>query len=676
MEKRVLAILLSLSIASSILVSIFRWRIEADNRTVEIACDYNELFRLCLQWGYPLDTFLCRLKESGINSIAFEEDTLNGLSSEGRLTLIKGEEVKKLQYLAPVQSIFPRDSPTQDIENYTFLMTSDFALGERIRGILAEKLGQKRVKTVEENWHEKPLMVLSLYAVDEREISQLGIGFSTEKIEGIANYGLKSVLVMTNGPLINEASIQAVFSTVSDWGNISAVVFSGDTILGYPEFLNSVREQLERKQVKSGIAEFLNQDGLSEVTKNLYQRIIRVHSISTEELGAIRGEGRLKVPRLISRFLRAVRERNVRLLYIRLPFISVSNDNLQIQSNLDYIKGIKMSLLENNFKVGFSQPFKPFPAFLNLIRFPIFLMVLILPLWAIYLYRSFSLSFFYLYLFTCLALVLLFWREVIFIQVVCLIAALSFPLLALFIGLFVPESSALRTRKQRDLLLTFWLFLKVTVTTIFGGILIACLLSRLDFILQVHQFRGVKISFILPLIMGLFLLSGWSEQSFEEGGLSRFHVVKVSEFLSRKVEFGDLLIFSILALAGIVLLLRSGNYYGPFLLEIEHRAREILEKLLIIRPRIKEFLIGHPLMILGMYLHLRGKSRKEEELRLRTISWRLLIILGLIGQVSIINSFCHAHTPLVISLARTINGIWLGIIVGFLLVAIPQKIEK
>ncbi|MCJ7645350.1 DUF5693 family protein, partial [bacterium] len=45
----------------------------------------------------------------------------------------------------------------------------------------------------------------------------------------------------------------------------------------------------------------------------------------------------------------------------------------------------------------------------------------------------------------------------------------------------------------------------------------------------------------------------------------------------------------------------------------------------------------------------------------------------LIGQVSIINSFCHAHTPLVISLGRTINGIWLGIIVGVLLVAIVRR---
>jgi len=176
-------------------------------------------------------------------------------------------------------------------------------------------------------------------------------------------------------------------------------------------------------------------------------------------------------------------------------------------------------------------------------------------------------------------------------------------------------------------------------------------------------------------------LSGWREQSLKEKGLIRFYVGKVSEFLSRKVEFKHLLILSILALGGIVLLLRSGNYPGPFLWGIESRAREILEKLLIVRPRIKEFFIGHPLMILGIYLYLKGGSRtlqvaqlgKKENLGLKTKSWQSFVILGLIGQVSIINSFCHAHTPLVISLTRTINGVWLGIIIGILLVSIVRR---
>ncbi|MCK4802641.1 hypothetical protein KAS33_03125, partial [bacterium] len=214
MKKKVLIVVLCLSIVSSILVSIIRWRVEADNRQVEMACDYSELSELCLQWGYDIDAFLWELKEAGINSIVIEEETLETLSSEGRLTFITGEEVKKSQYLAPVQSIFLKGLVKQDIEKYTFIVTSDFALGENIERILVEKLGKKKVNRVERNPYGKPLTVLSVYGMEEGEISRIGIGFLTEKIERITSYGLKSILLLTNGPFISEASIQTLFSTV------------------------------------------------------------------------------------------------------------------------------------------------------------------------------------------------------------------------------------------------------------------------------------------------------------------------------------------------------------------------------------------------------------------------------------------------------------------------------
>jgi hypothetical protein len=53
-------------------------------------------------------------------------------------------------------------------------------------------------------------------------------------------------------------------------------------------------------------------------------------------------------------------------------------------------------------------------------------------------------------------------------------------------------------------------------------------------------------------------------------------------------------------------------------------------------------LIGHPALILSFVLAARGRR-----------SWAFpLFLVGAIGQVSLLNTFCHLHTPLVASLWR------------------------
>jgi len=665
--KKIVIFVLYLSIVSSIPVLAFRWRLEADNRYVEMACDYSQLSQLSRQWKYELEQFLCELKEAGIDSIAIEEETLEKLSQEGKLILVQGEELEKFHNIVPVQPIFLKNLMMKDLHKYAFVITDDLLILDKIEKILAEKLGGKRVMELGKASYGKNKAVLGLYGMGETDISQVGIGFSKEKIEAIANCGLKSILLLANGPLINESSLKTLLSSVEDWGNVSGVIFSGDTVPGYPDFLDSLRRELETREIKLGIVEFLNQDGLAKVTENISERIVRVHSISAEDIVSLDPGDGLKVSRLISRFSRATRERNVRLLHIFLPFISGNSENPQVQSNIEYIRKIRASISGNNFMIGLSKPFQTFPPSLYLFTFPIFLLFLMAPLWLLSFYRSFSSGFYYSYLFSSLVLIILFSEKQLFVQIVALIAALSFPILALALGLLLYRSPIAKAKSQENPCLVIWSFLKVTGVTIVGGLLIASLLSRLEFMLGIYQFRGVKVSLILPLIMGLFFVAGWSERFRKKSDLSNFYMTKISEFLKRKVEFRHLLTFLTLVLAVTILVLRSGNYPGPFLWDMENRARELLEKLVIVRPRIKEFLLGHPLMIVGIYLYLKNRSEIGEKPSSGKESWQLFIILGMIGQVSVINSFCHAHSPLVISVLRTVNGIWLGMATGTLL---------
>jgi len=50
--------------------------------------------------------------------------------------------------------------------------------------------------------------------------------------------------------------------------------------------------------------------------------------------------------------------------------------------------------------------------------------------------------------------------------------------------------------------------------------------------------------------------------------------------------------------------------------------------------------------------------------------------LGTIAPISILNSFSHIHTPLMVSFARTINGLILGIVIGVLVVFLADLFMK
>ena len=86
--------------------------------------------------------------------------------------------------------------------------------------------------------------------------------------------------------------------------------------------------------------------------------------------------------------------------------------------------------------------------------------------------------------------------------------------------------------------------------------------------------------------------------------------------------------------------------------------RSLLETILIARPRTKEFLIGHPALMLAVVLALRDRR-----------TWLpLAALIGAIGQISLLNTFCHFHIPLYLSLLRSVHGVWIGAIIGVLVI--------
>lgn len=180
--------------------------------------------------------------------------------------------------------------------------------------------------------------------------------------------------------------------------------------------------------------------------------------------------------------------------------------------------------------------------------------------------------------------------------------------------------------------------------SVLGGLAAAAVLSDPSYFLGLRDIPGVRPAMVVP-VAGAAL---WA----------------LSHSSWRAWRLPDVLAWIGVGLAVIVALLRSGSFSMLPVPEVERELRDGLEGLLMVRPRFKEFLIGHPALLVWISLG--------------TMRWRPwavgLLAVGMLGQVSIVNSFLHLHTPLWVTLLRTFHGLWLGLLVGFPLSYLASRV--
>ncbi len=221
---------------------------------------------------------------------------------------------------------------------------------------------------------------------------------------------------------------------------------------------------------------------------------------------------------------------------------------------------------------------------------------------------------------------------------------------------------ALRLRPLWDGLV---LFVGVSLTSLFGGLVVAAFLTDLPHLVGVQLFRGVKLAQLLPLVVVAFVFAARSATSYrqvrwetgERGAEWPALRAGLQEVLSYSVRYWHVLAVAFALGLLAMLVMRSGNEPLLPVSGLEIKLRALLDSTLGVRPRTKEIFFAHPLMVLALIWLCRGRRRGL---------W-ILLTAGAIGQVSIVNTFCHLHTPLLVSLARACNGLWIGIIGGIIL---------
>ena len=296
--KIIFAMILSLSVVLGGFLAYRRHLVESDSRTVELAMDWRDLGTLAALSRYPMDKLLDEVHIRGITSIGLFEETLEEASSLGELYFASGSGIIRFKEVNPVLAGLVKKNEIKPERSYLLCFNPE------VRKRVERQLGYAFPKTAIRNLGAKVI------EIDESAIRlrDLTVGISDASRKYLAQKGFSVVPRMQNDPRYD------VSGKISELAGYNTIIFDGDEILGYPDRLPYLALAMRSNHIKYGNVEIVKQDGDRKLKELMGDQIVRVHSIPKDELLKINKDEALV------RFTRAVRERSIRLVYIR-PFL-------------------------------------------------------------------------------------------------------------------------------------------------------------------------------------------------------------------------------------------------------------------------------------------------------------------------------------------------------------------
>jgi polysaccharide pyruvyl transferase CsaB len=621
---------------------LFRGMAEEKNIFVETVIDFEEMRQLSRDEGWKLNELFAAMREHGASSVAISEDTLASLESEGRITVLSSKEIRKLSIDEGLQQELP---PGADGPGSLWVHSEDSALLDRIERHLSWKIPSNKLFRLHRNFL---VINKSAYGFKER----VGLGFSNEYFELARKADLGIVVRVFNYPGLTVASATRMISALPSPASVSALLFAEEEMLGNRGELSGIIELFKDRSYRIGWIEFNTQEGIGQYLKGLSRSrpFVRVHSISRKEIDQI-----YNVNRAIGRWVRSVKDRSMKMLYIRCFF---RDDQKYIADlvkfNLKYLQRIENSLNRAGFVVAansdqrineprhlvgkLSAPEKIAIVLALLLAFPLLIKLSF--------YEDLDNKWFFAT--ALLAVGGYFYLPAQQLNAFAgVIGAFSYSSL----GVVLAFSAIKKNDGLSGLFDLGRYFASLVLPSVLGGILIAGLHSEIEYLLKFEQFRGVKLAFVLP-VLWVFL---YSLKEFGKGFV---------DLVNRPLTPIMAIVGGAVFLGFIAYILRSGNLTIVKPSALEDSFRTFLENTLVARPRNKEFLVGYPAAALFVFFYLRRC----------TAILPILSIFVVMGQVSVLNTFCHFHSPLSLTILRVFNGFWLGLLVSLPVLAVAALV--
>lgn len=654
-----------IGVLCSICLCVQRHYVEKKSMTIEQAMDYDAVVNMARNDGYDLDTALEKCREAGVTSFTIYDTTLNKLTQRGEMSLVTRLGLTlyypQFQITDTSYDYYLVGKPKNQEDLYFDEVTAD----------LKTRLGEKNVSLIANSQYR----IAGLRGVMPA-LGDVNLGIMTADAQKISSHGFQVILRPTNYSNPTKEQVASFFNRADTIDNASGIMFVGKEVLGYTpvngqrkDMLTYTADQMKERHLPFYMIESVNQlqyttqDGMYDLAGLLDYQTVRVYAMAKEELEKITPE------EAAMRYYISDLERNVRVNLYPLYKKPMHGMNLT-ETNLAYISMVSKKLQDRGYTLGRAtvmDTYYPNKILLALIAAAaacgfVFTLNLLLPL-------SNRLNY--------------------ILMVLVVIGGIGGAVVAkgaLFLQMMAVGCASAAPTAAILLLLDYWKKKKITrklsygkvirdgaagltcavAIAMIGGLFIAAMLGNIRFFMEFDFYRGVKLTFILPIILVAvgylrrFPLGNTTITSAQD------FVTFAKDFLNIPIKMGTLIILAVLGLVAFIFVGRSGHTAGVPVPGAEVALRRFLENAMYARPREKEFLIGHPaffLMVAAMY-------RKWPQLL-----HFFLVLAAAIGVGSMVETFAHIRTPFLMSFIRGIDGWLVGLVIGILVICLLAVLQ-
>lgn len=654
-----------------------RHEIEQRNNTVEMAMEYENLRKLAALEGVSEESVVRQFKEAGINSLMVFDTTLGRLTKMGAIKTASGSDLLKAKALGSDGGVFASVKNVQ--ENAVYIAEgNDKTAFEEAWEDLRIHYGEARTRKIGDNQSIIEVLGSTDLVYEEkydipRGLLQAPLGLSSSELRKVADYGFNVIVRPQNFVNVNEEKIDSIFNRIAKAGvKVDAYMPAGREVVGYPNKIDYMAYKLgDRKLIMLehySQLQFAKVDGLVPLAEALNYRAVRSYVIDGLEQRKITvGEG-------LRRWALTDEERNVRVNYIR-TYMMPENGQDILAMNLQYVKDITANVKARGFEIGEAGLFEAEPStvengytgpyFPNKIAFVIIGAAVIAGA-VLYLAQLVAINntkqlVLWGVLTAIMALVLLAGRGLVMRQALAFGAAVFFPVLSMNVILDIwDRAKASSAGVIKVICGATWQLALAVLMSLVGGMYLAAILADSRFLLEIDIYRGVKLTFVMPLVLMTMLYVKRYDMLGVDGSGIKTAISKINGLLSKPITFKHVAILGVLGIILLYFVARSGHSAGVPVAAIEVKMRLFLEQLMYARPRQKEFMVGHPAFFLAAYAAYYGAPRLLQY---------ALTCGAVIGQASLVQTFCHMRTPVFMSTVRAVDGYVMGAVIGIVLVA-------